>query len=380
MPYAHGRTYYDADSHLMEFSEWLPQYADPAIRGRIRPLYLGGAGGGAAQLIERARMRGSDTEATRKLEDNLMGAKGWLALGAFNPAERSRALDLLGVERQLVFPTFAITQFQGTDAELLWGGTRALNRAMGDFCARDQRLIAVGWVPWDDPERTLLEAREAAKAGCGAIQVNSMPAGNRSPTHPAYHPFWAFLQDHNIPFMLHVGGGGRPLRRAFDNNGKPPTTDWLGGGENIRSKDYMTLHQIPEQFLTAMVLDGIFEQFPNLRGGVIEQGALWLPALLTRLDLCQAIFKKTEPALHLPLKASDYLRRQVKVTPYPTEPVGWIIENAGAETVLFSTDYPHPEGGRDPIARFEATLHSIGEEAKENFYHRNFAVMMGYEG
>ena len=34
MPYAQGRTYYDADSHLMEFSEWLPQYADPAIRDR----------------------------------------------------------------------------------------------------------------------------------------------------------------------------------------------------------------------------------------------------------------------------------------------------------------------------------------------------------
>ena len=379
MPYAQGRTYYDADSHLMEFSELLPQYADPAIRDRIRPLYLGGAGGGAAQLIERARVRARDAEATRRLEDNVMGAKGWLALGAFNSAERSRALDLLGVERQLVFPTFAITQFQGTDAELLWGGTRALNRAMGDFCRHDRRLIAVGWLPWDDPERTLLEAREAVKTGCGAIQVNSMPGGDRSPTHPAYHPFWEFLQDHNIPFMLHVGGGGRPLRRSFVKNGKPPTTDWLGGGENIRSKDYMALHQIPEQFLAALVLDGIFEQFPSLRGGVIEQGALWLPALLTRLDLCQAMFKKTEPALHLPLKASDYLRRQVKVTPYPNEPVGWIVENAGAETVLFSTDYPHPEGGRDPIARFEAALQSVGEDAKEQFYHRNFAVMMGYE-
>jgi len=35
--------------------------------------------------------------------------------------------------------------------------------------ARDQRFIAVGWVPRDDPERTLLEAREAVKAGCGAL-------------------------------------------------------------------------------------------------------------------------------------------------------------------------------------------------------------------
>jgi hypothetical protein len=44
MPYAPGRTYYDAESHLMELSEWLPQYADAAIRDRIRPLHLGGAG------------------------------------------------------------------------------------------------------------------------------------------------------------------------------------------------------------------------------------------------------------------------------------------------------------------------------------------------
>ena len=44
MPYAEGRTYYDADSHLMELGDWLVQYADPDVRDRIRPLALGGAG------------------------------------------------------------------------------------------------------------------------------------------------------------------------------------------------------------------------------------------------------------------------------------------------------------------------------------------------
>ena len=38
MPYAEGRTYYDADSHLMELGDWLVQYADPEVRERIRPL------------------------------------------------------------------------------------------------------------------------------------------------------------------------------------------------------------------------------------------------------------------------------------------------------------------------------------------------------
>ena len=100
--------------------------------------------------------------------------------------------------------------------------------------------------------------------------------------------------------MLHVGGGGRPLRRAFHENGKPPVTDFLGGGENIRSKDYMVLHHPPEMFLACMVLDGMFEQFPGLRGGCIEQGALWVVDLLRRLDIAQATFKKTEPALAPP--------------------------------------------------------------------------------
>ncbi len=374
MPYAQGRTFYDADSHLMELSEWLPKYADPGVRERIRPLYLGGAGAKAAELIAQAKARAADPVATVKLEENVMAAKGWLALGAFDPAERSRALDLIGVDRQLVFPTFALSQFLGGDAELLWGGTRALNRAIADFCSADHRLIAVGSVPWG--ERTYAEAEAALDAGCGAILVNSMP-GAKSPTHPDFHPLWAMLQERGIPFMLHIGGGGRALRRAFNENGLKPTTDWLGGGENVRSKDYMVIHQTPEQFLACMVLDGIFEKFPELRGGVIEQGALYLPALLRHLDICQQSFRKTEPALNLPLKASDYLRRQVKFTPFPNEPVGWIIENSGPEMLLFSTDYPHPEGTKDPIGRFEATMGQVSEQAKERFYSRNFAEMMG---
>lgn len=206
-----------------------------------------------------------------------------------------------------------------------------------------------------------------------------MPPRDRSPTHPDYHPLWALLQDANVPFMLHIGGGGRPLRRAFHENGKPPTTDFLGGGENVRSKDFMVIHHPPEVFLACMVLDGIFEQFPRLRGGCIEQGALWVVPWLQRLDIAQETFQRTEPALRLPLRASEYVRRQVRFTPFPTEPVGWMIEHAGEELFLFSSDYPHPEGGRDPIQRFEASLAGISEEAKERFYSRNFAEMMGMQ-
>jgi predicted TIM-barrel fold metal-dependent hydrolase len=377
MTYATGRTFYDADSHLMELPTWLAEYADPDVRDRIRPLYLGGAGRLADEAVHAAEARRGDADAAAQLEGNLMGPKGWSALGAFDPAERSRALDLLGFDAQLVFSTFAATQFISDDLEVLYGGTRAHNRAIVDFCSADRRLLPVAYAPFTNAELALTATREAIDGGCAAVLVNSAPPREKSPTHPDYWPVWALLEETGVPFMLHIGGGGRPLRRAFNENGKPPTTDFLGGGENVRSKDYMVLHQPPETFLACMVLDGIFEQFPGLRGGCIEQGALWVVPLLQRLDLAQATFSRTEPALKLPLKASDYLRRQMKFTPFPTEPVGWLIEQGGPELFCFSSDYPHPEGGHDPLARFEATLGDASPDARERFYSSNFAEMMG---
>lgn len=377
MSYAGERVCHDADSHLMELSGWLASYADPGIRDRLRPLALGAAGALAEQAVAEAEARRGDAGKARSIEDALMKAKGWHALGAFDPAERSRALDLLGFRQQLVFSTFAPAQFAGDDFELLYGGARAHNRAIAEFCADDERLIAVGYVPWGDPGRCVDEAREAIRLGCGAILVPSAPPKDLSPFHPDCDAFWGTLQEEGVPFMLHIGGGGRPLRRAFHRNGKPETTDFLGGGENIRSKDYMVLHHPPETFLACMALDGVLERFPGLRGGCIEQGALWVVPWLQRMDIAQSTFQRTEPALRLPLRASDYIRRQVKFTPFPTEPVGWLIEQAGAELFLFSSDYPHPEGGRDPIGRFEASLEGVAETDKRRFYATNFEEMMG---
>jgi len=377
MTYAQGRTYYDADSHIMELPDWLVEYADPDVRDRIRPLYLGAAGKLADHAMHDAEARTADPAAAAALEDKLLDRKGWSALGAFDPVERTRALDLLGFDCQLVFSTFAPTQFLGDDADLVYGGTRAHNRAMVDFCADDPRLVPVGFVPWGAPEQNAATVQEAIDLGCGAVLLPSVPEhGVPSPTHPDNDPVWRALEENDIPFMLHIGGGGQLMRREFHDNGRK-VTDFLGGGENIRSKDYMAIHMPPEIFLSCLVLDGVFERFPGLRGGCIEQGAMWVVPWLKRLDLAQYTFRKTEPALALPKAASEYVHGHLWFTPFPTEPVGWMIEQAGDDLFLFSSDYPHPEGGRDPLARFEGTMSEVGDAAKQRFYADNFADMMG---
>ena len=77
------------------------------------------------------------------------------------------------------------------------------------------------------------------------------------------------------------------------------------------------------------------------------------------------------------MKPSEYVQRQLRFTPFPTEDVGWMIDQAGDDLFLFSSDYPHPEGGRNPIGRFEASLANHTEETREKFYYRNMAHLMG---
>ena len=71
------------------------------------------------------------------------------------------------------------------------------------------------------------------------------------------------------------------------------------------------------------------------------------------------------------------MRRQIRVTPYPAEDVGWIAAQAGPEVCLFSSDYPHVEGGRNPIKRFEASLADAPHTVRRRFYAENFVDLMG---
>jgi predicted TIM-barrel fold metal-dependent hydrolase len=52
--------------------------------------------------------------------------------------------------------------------------------------------------------------------------------------------------------------------------------------------------------------------------------------------------------------------------------VGGLIDQSNAELYLFSTDYPHTEGGRNPIARFERSLGDRSAEIRDRFYSENF--------
>jgi uncharacterized protein len=370
---------FDADSHLMELADWLPGYADPAVRDRLTPLDFDNGGGPAVKKLMATlpelweRQRGEGVPA-----DVISGAKGWAAPGALDADVRSRVLDVLQIDAQLVFPTFSLGHFaHSEDDELLYGGTRALNRAMTEFCADDDRLLPVGFLPLNIPAQALAELDVALEAGVAAVWIPSDAPGAFSPAHVDVEPIWARLAEAGVPFVLHVGGG-KLLSKAFHDNGRPRPTDWLGGGENMRAKDFPVLHHSPERFLACLALDGVFDRHPDLHGAAIELGATWVPGLLRNVDHAHRSFAKFEPLLKdLELKPSEYLRRQVRFTPFPFEDTSWLVEQCGPELFMFSTDYPHPEGGRRPFEIFGEAMSGFDDVAREQFFWRNGAELFG---
>ena len=112
--------------------------------------------------------------------------KGWNAMGAFDPAERSHVLDLFGFEGQLVFATFATAQFVGKDQDLLYAGSAAHNHAVVDFCKDDPRLLPVAYRPARRPRACGRAAavRPSTSAAPRSMCRRPRPASGAHPSRP----------------------------------------------------------------------------------------------------------------------------------------------------------------------------------------------------
>ncbi len=273
------RPFFDADSHIMELPDFLKSYADPSIRADIPEVSY------SASLVTDEEVavimdqggRHSDAHIAEQIamgDDLIAKSKEIQALGAFNKDDRSAALDMLGFKKQLVFATHSVAfpfhPSQKKDPNLRYGATRAHNRHMADFCSDDARLMGVGIVPLDDPAKAMEELEFALSLGLESIWVPHRAPGDRSPGHVDLEPFWALLAQSGTPFVLHVGGAPLQALKSWSNNGRAAVRDWMGGGENVRTKDAALMHQPPETFLSMLLLDGVLERNPSLRGAAVE--------------------------------------------------------------------------------------------------------------
>jgi len=380
MPYVENRVVHDADSHLMELPDCLDEFLDAKYKARYDTLPKLLKQPRDSDYVAKARAQHSDPSFCAAADANILLRKNYEALGSFRREDRPRALDNLGFTSQMIFTTWCLGNFGLDDAGdigFCYATAQAHNRMMTSFCSVDRRFLGTGYVPLVDFERSLTTAREAIKLGCKALLIPSRCPPGHSPSHIAFDPLWALAQEAGLPIVFHVGGEEK-LKADYFENGLPRVKDFHGGEENFTSLSFMPIPHSVELTLAALIIDGVLDRFPRLKFGVIELGASWVPSWMRFMDSAAAAFVKNEPRLQsLSLKPSEFVRRQVRVTPYPHEDVGWIVANAGEEVCLFSSDYPHVEGGRNPLKRFNDSLSETPVRAVERFFCDNFIDLMG---
>ncbi|MFN3235708.1 MAG: amidohydrolase family protein [Pseudomonadales bacterium] len=375
------RPFYDADSHIMELPDFLKKYADPGIRDDLPEVSYSASlvtDEEVQVIMDQGGQHSPEHIASMKaLGDDLIArSKEIQALGAFNKDDRKVALDMLGFKKQLVFATHSVAlPFHPSSKkpwDLRYGAARAHNRHMVDFCSDDDRLMGVGVVPLDNPAMAIAEAEWAIDAGLEAIWVPHRAPLEISPGHVDLEPFWQLLAASGVPFLLHVGGSPLQALKAWSNNGRAPVQDWMGGGENVRTKDATVMHQPPETFISMLMMDGVFARNPKLKGAAVELGAGWVPELLKRLDWVAKIYGRVDESVRFERPPSQQLTEQMGFTPFPHEDVASLIAQSNEDLYLFSSDYPHVEGGRDPIGKFSGHLAESPEPVQDKFFSENF--------
>jgi predicted TIM-barrel fold metal-dependent hydrolase len=382
--YAEHRRIIDADSHVIELDDFLALQASEDDLALIRPMNeqteLPVIQAGLDRGRELFEKRQNDPATMTKFEDALLDNRksGWNRLGAFDANERSHTLDLFGFEMQWVLPTFSFHQVAHVDdMDVLEAGARTLNKAMAKFCAADERLKAIGYLPLTlGPERSLALLKQGIEDGCYSMMVdtNEPDASKRSFTHPDFDDVWALFDTANRPVVNHVAVNGhyRAVSPSFRNNGK--TQLELGGDAPAGELGLMSIANSAQLFLGAMIFDGVFDRHPGLRCISMEHAAFWLPSWLKSIEYTTSLFKRKRSFSELPI---DTAHNRLKIAPFAGEPVGWIIDNVGSDLLVFASDYPHPEGTSDPIAKFEATMTECDEATMDKFYFRNMAELMG---
>jgi len=330
----------DSDMHVMEPADLWQRYLEPEFKksapvGRlsenVRDLGLIFPGDEVADPIG-PRSQRSILENGHNYERNQVlyadhSRRGWTT------ECQIEAMDHEGLDVAVLFPSRGLHALDrpGREPRLAAAIARAYNNWMFDFCAPDTaRLLGAGMISVFDIDDAVKESQRVVnELDFRAVFIRANVVNGRNWHDPYYEPLWEVLEDLDIPIGFHeaLSGGVRRSGEHFMPN--------LG---------LRRIYGQPFENMTAMasfLCAGVLERHPRLKVAFLEANCSWAPWLLWRMDehyeLEGDVFMS-----ELSMAPSEYFKRQCYVSVEPDEtPVRHMIEDFGADQLVFSTDYPH---------------------------------------
>jgi predicted TIM-barrel fold metal-dependent hydrolase len=286
-----------------------------------------------------------------------------------------RLLDEWGFDASVLFPNYGLLweKWLAEDRVAQRANARAYNRFMADVCADgDGRLFGVAHLLLHDPAWAVEEIRRVSAQGVRLAMIAPAPVDGKPLSHPDFDPVWRACSDEGVASVFHVSGFESPLDRAWHVG---ETDD---GGLLL---DSIFLWLAPAVALTNLILNGTLERFPDLRLGVVELTAGWVPSFLLHLDGATDFFAERHggPFLTLAERPSHYFLRQVRVAALPYEMPNRLVNSVGEDTFMVGSDWPHAEGVADPMTAADRASTGLGENARGKLLGANAAWLLGLE-
>ena len=379
----------DVDSHAEPAPGWLDEY--PKVKAALPPRlpendpqFLTGAASPemfawfVAFDLQRGqpadkRMSAAElvTPHIRKIYDPHRG--DYVYAGAdqhwtLDPATRLAWLDKVGIDRQMLVSGGAYTLARAIDdPDLAMDALEAANGWLIDRVGTHiDRMKPVATLRFDDLDRAIRELERVRAAGCRVFLIPGEPIDGVPHFDAHFDRLWAATCDLGMMPMLHVGMGPASMHPGWANTNSPAL---------IKRMATSMSYQAAPVLLNAMIFGGVFERHPTLTLLIAEFGIDWLPFTVRNMDGRAAPASGPLGDYDLPLKPSEYMSRNVRVSPLPSPaqiPVS--LFEALPDVTVFSTDYPHFEANPAPTAHYDRVLAEVSPAARESFLGGNIAA------
>ena len=294
---------------------------------------------------------------------------------------RLALMDDQGIDKGIMYPAAAhdIEYEFADNVDALYANIRAFNRWMHEevgFVA-ENRMWLPPYIAFADPDLAVKELETVMAQGATLIQTKSghahggrdNPYGGRSLADPAFDRFWSIVNEAGVRLAVHLGGTDYQKYGA----------DWSEDPEAVLG-DFDAFQWMmywgdrPAMELTsALILHNFFGRFPNIRVCLSEQGTVWLPYTLRKMDHAFLMGRKAKwsDTGRLDRRPSEIFRQHFVVAPFPEENVRRVVDEVGIDSIVFGSDFPHGEGLAYPSQYVAAQLSSFTEEEQRRIMRDN---------
>jgi len=346
--------YISGDSHLEIDSKWWIDRVPERYRDRA-PHVIHLPDGGDAWVVE--------DRPPREVPTDLYGGKGrtrWKPFaqnyattpGTGPASQRLQEQDQDGIDAEVLFP--------GVSGPGLWRGMkdddgyRAVVRAYNDFLAEEycaeapDRLIGLGVLPWTGVDDAIAEMEHCARIGLKGVHLGVFPSSKGHPTRED-DKFWAAAVDMHIPVAVHEQfdrSGERAGKMLDYPNASKEIVERIGPGRELVGY-IVKFGRLGGVNAIQLILDGVFDRFPDLRIFFAETQIGWLPFFLEMADVRydrHSLWAEELLGLEqLDGTPSEYIKRHC-YWGFQHDSVGVALRHLiGVDRIMWATDFPHQD-------------------------------------